>query len=68
VSQTNFEDAPVTLTASVVTSGEKGKNVVAEVLDEAGKPVEKQQARVDEDGRPVVLRFRIKPEQPGLSF
>jgi uncharacterized membrane protein len=68
VSQTNFEDAPVTLAASIVTSGEKGKTVIAELLDEAGKTVDKQPARVDQDGQPVIVRFRVKPEQPGLSF
>ena len=71
VSQTNFEDAPVTLTAQILTSGEKGRNVVGEVLDEAGNPVpsvEKQTAHVDADGEPLLLRFRVKPDQPGLSF
>ena len=68
VSQTNFEDAPVRLAASVITSGEKGKNVVAELLDESGKTVDRQQSRVDQDGQPLVMRFRVKPEQPGLTF
>jgi uncharacterized membrane protein len=68
VSQTNFEDAPVTLTAQIVTSGEKGRNVVAEVLDQDGKSVEKQQVRVDQDGQPLLVRFRVKPEEVGLSF
>jgi uncharacterized membrane protein len=68
VSQTNFEDAPVTLTAQIVTSGEKGRNVVAEVLDESGKSVDKQQVRVEQDGEPLVVRFRVKPEEAGLSF
>jgi uncharacterized membrane protein len=71
VSQTNFEDAPVTLTAQILTSGEKGHNVVGEVLDESGnavKSVERQTAHVDADGEPLLLRFRVKPDQPGLSF
>lgn len=68
VTQTNFEDAPVTLAAQVVGSGYAGRNVVASLVDETGRTVEQQRARIEADGKPVTVRFSVKPEQPGVSF
>ena len=68
VSQTNFEDAPVTLTAQIASSGYAGKTLVAQLLDESGKPVEQQTIKADDDGKPLALRFRVKPQQAGVSF
>jgi hypothetical protein len=71
VSQTNFEDSPVTLAAQLNTTGMAGRNIVAELLDSAGKKIEEQQLRISQDGEPVVARFRIRPddkETQGLSF
>jgi uncharacterized membrane protein len=68
VSQTNFEDAPVTLTAQITTSGLSGKTLVAQAVDESDKPVEEQKIKVDNDGEPITVRFRVKPEQSGVSF
>jgi hypothetical protein len=69
VTQTNFEDAPVTLAAHVTTTGGYGgRTLVAEVLDESGKSVERQTPTVERDGQPLTLRFRLRPEQPGVSF
>ena len=68
VSQTNFEDAPVTLTAQIVGSGYAGRGVVARVLDEGGKVLETQKARIEADGKPATVRFSVKPEKGGVSF
>jgi uncharacterized membrane protein len=68
VAQTNFEDAPVTLAAQVVASGYAGRNVVARLLDETGKVVEEQKAKIDAGGKPLAVRFSVKPEKPGVSF
>jgi hypothetical protein len=68
VTQTNFEDAPVTLAAQATTSGYRGRNLVAQLLDESGKPLQQQVAKVDEDGKPVTVRFQLRPEQSGVSF
>ncbi|MGB7160923.1 MAG: glutamine amidotransferase, partial [Tepidisphaeraceae bacterium] len=68
VTQTSFEDAPVTITASVTTSGYKGRTLVANLLDESGKSVEQQKVSAEKDGEPISVRFRVKPEQPGVSF
>jgi uncharacterized membrane protein len=68
VTQTNFEDTPVTLTAQVTTAGHRGKAIVAQLLDESGKAVEQQKLKVDQDGQPLAVRFRLKPEKSGVSF
>ncbi|HZN65603.1 MAG TPA: glutamine amidotransferase [Tepidisphaeraceae bacterium] len=68
VSQTNFEDAPVTLVAQVTSSGFAGRQLGAELLDESGKVLERQTVRAEDDGKPATVRFQLKPEQPGVSF
>jgi uncharacterized membrane protein len=68
ITQTSFEDAPVTLMAQVTTSGFKGRTLTAHLLDEAGKSVEEQKLTVVEDGQPIAVRFRLRPEQQGVSF
>jgi uncharacterized membrane protein len=68
VSQTNFEDAPVTLAAQVTTSGLAGKTLTAQAIDENNRVVEEQKIKVDRDGEPITVRFRVKPEQSGVSF
>ena len=68
VTQTNFEDAPVTLAAEITTSGMKGKTIVAEVLDESGKSIQQNKFHVDEDNQPIVARFLVKPDEIGISF
>lgn len=68
VTQTNFEDAPVTLAAQINTSGFKGQTITAQVLDEAGHSLETQKLKIEEDGQPNIARFRLKPEKTGISF
>lgn len=68
VSQTSFEDAPVTLQADVTAAGYQGRPVVAKLVDRAGKTVQEQTADARRDGEPIAFRFQLKPEQPGLSF
>jgi hypothetical protein len=68
VTQTSFEDAPVTVTAQVTTSGYKGRPLVASLLDESGTSVEKQTISAEADGEPISVRFRVKPQQGGVSF
>jgi uncharacterized membrane protein len=68
VSQTNFEDAPVTVAAQIAASGYAGRPLTVDLLDEAGQQVERQTVRVEREGEPAAVRFRFKPAQPGLSF
>ena len=68
VSQTSFEDAPVSLQADVATTGYRGKPIVARLVDRTGKIVQEQRADARADGEALAFRFQLKPEQPGLSF
>ena len=71
VSQTAFEDAPVTVQAEVSAHGFAGSDVVArlvEITAGASNLVAQQTkfARDDESG--LNFRFQIQPDQPGLHF
>lgn len=68
VTQTSFEDAPVTIQAEATASGYVGSDVKAELLDRAGKVIEQQTLRVKHDGETLAFRFQLKPEQKGVSF
>lgn len=68
VTQTNFEAAPVTITASLEGRGIAEREVVVRVLDEAGKEVERRVVTDVADGEQSVQRFLLRPERPGVSF
>lgn len=67
VTQTNFEDAPVTLAADVCAAGYAGRAIVVQLLDETGKVCESQTVMVD-GGKPAPVRFRVRPDKAGVSF
>jgi uncharacterized membrane protein len=68
VSQTAFEDAPVSIQADVMAAGFRGQAVVARVIDRAGKTVKEQTIEARKDADTLAFRFELKPEQKGLSF
>jgi uncharacterized membrane protein len=68
VSQTNFETAPVVVRADVATSGYAGKEVVAALVDQGGREIERQRASMEADGKPASFRFQLRPEVSGVSF
>lgn len=68
VSQTAFEDAPVTVRAEVLARGCDGQTLVAQLLDEEGKVVQREQARAEDAGQPVAFRFRLRPPRAGVFF
>ena len=65
--QTNFESAPVTITAELMASGYAGKKIVVALLDEAGDEVSKKEVVDVEDGKPFVVRFQTRPERRGVN-
>ena len=65
VSQSAFDDAPVSLWIQLAVSGSAGDNIRATVLDAAGTPLESQSKSVGDDS-PV--RIDIRPEQAGTVF
>jgi uncharacterized membrane protein len=68
VTQSSFEDAPVTIQADVVTAGFRGHPVTARLVDRGGRIVQEQTADARGDGQLLAFRFQFKPDQPGLSF
>lgn len=68
VSQTAFEDAPVSIQADVGVTGYRGETIAARLVDRSGKTVQEQKLDSRKDGETIAFRFQLKPEQKGLSF
>jgi uncharacterized membrane protein len=68
VSQTAFEDAPVSIVADVDSAGQAGHTINAELLDADGKSVQSQLLPVSRDDELLTARFRLRPSKPGLAF
>ena len=68
VTQTNFEAAPVTLTARIVGQSLGGRNVLVRVLDEEQHEVERRVLGTVADAEPRSERFLLRPEKSGISF
>ena len=65
--QTNFESAPVTITAELMAHGYAGQRVAVQLLDESGKEVDRKEVNKIEDGRPFAVRFKTRPEKRGVN-
>ena len=68
VTQTVFEDAPVSAQVNVEAIGLSGEQVNAQLLDASGKLLEEQSLRARANNEPLAFRFQWRPETPGLSF
>ncbi|MBN2317049.1 MAG: hypothetical protein JXM79_24190 [Sedimentisphaerales bacterium] len=68
VSQTVFEDAPVTIQADVETSGYDGKSIIVELLESPGRVVESQTRNIHKNNEKQTLRFRLRPDRSGVLF
>lgn len=68
VSQTNFEAAPVTITATVEGRAIPGSKIGLRLLDEAGKEIERRDLAKPAEGQALVERFLVRPEKSGVSF
>ena len=66
-SQTNFESAPVTITAELTAHGYSGKRIAIQLLDEEGKEIERKEVNKIQDGRPFAVRFKTTPTKRGVS-
>jgi len=66
VSQTAFEDQPVTVQAEVLAGGYGGRIITAQLLDQDGKIVQELNQRAARETD--TFRFQLKPEQSGVSF
>ncbi len=68
VTQTAFEDAPVTILADIDAAGFAGQPLTAELVDVAGKVLQTQSLRVTQDDETLTTRFRLRPEKTGIGF
>lgn len=68
VSQTNFEAAPVTITATVEGRALPGRKIGLRLLDEAEKEIERCEVDNPVEGKSVVERFLLRPEKSGVTF
>jgi hypothetical protein len=71
VTQSIFEDAPVTISADIVSNQSQGADVAVNVYSENGNKLETRTFKVPtgESGEHVLsVHFSLKPEQPGVAF
>jgi uncharacterized membrane protein len=68
VSQTAFEDTPVTLQAEATVTGFRNENIVAQLVNSAGTNIEERVLRATKNDETLSFRFQWKPEKPGVSF
>ncbi|HYR58681.1 MAG TPA: glutamine amidotransferase, partial [Chthoniobacteraceae bacterium] len=75
VTQTSFEDAPVTVQADVTAIGAPGEEIVAKLFaidaakqGENAKPVAEQTLTVPRDSERIVFRFQLRPDKTGVLF
>jgi uncharacterized membrane protein len=66
--ETDFEDSPVVVQASVSALGYRGQTVLGELLDQTGRQVASQTLTAPADNSTLAFRFPFKPEKAGLSF
>ncbi|MBM4024404.1 MAG: hypothetical protein FJ280_03230 [Planctomycetes bacterium] len=68
VSQTSFEDAPVTIQAQVEAVGFAGRTVAVDLLGDAGNLVERHRWKVARNDEKNMIRFRLRPDKTGVLF
>jgi len=66
VSQTAFEDQPVTVQAEVLAGGYGGRMITAQLLDQDGKVVQELNQRATRNTD--TFRFQLRPEKSGITF
>ncbi len=68
VSQTSFEDAPVTIQADVEAAGFAGQTVAVDLVGDAGNLIERHPWKVAKNEEKQVFRFRLRPDKTGVLF
>ncbi len=66
--QSDFEDAPVSVQADVRATGYDGESVTARLIDVTGKVMQEQSMRARRGDEQLTFRFQFRPEKPGISF
>ncbi len=68
VSQSSFEDAPLTIRTDLVARGYRGKKVTVRLLGEDGKEIESRELTVGSDRETQSIRFLHRPPKSGVQF
>jgi uncharacterized membrane protein len=68
VTQTAFEDAPVTIQADVNAPGYGGQRITVKLNDRTGKTLQQQTMPARSGAQAMAFRFELKPDVPGLAF
>jgi len=68
VQQTNFELAPITVTAEVAGDRYQGRQVSVELVNEQDEVIETQTLTLKGDGESQEVRFQWNPEESGICF
>ena len=71
VSQTPFEDAPVSVQCNVTSHGLQSANnwrIVCVLSNETGQEIETQRLPIVDVAKPVAFRFQMRPLKLGTSF
>jgi len=68
VSQTSFEDAPVTIQADIEVSGFAGRTVTVVLTESSGKVLESQKRKISRSNEKHTLRFNVCPDTSGILF
>jgi uncharacterized membrane protein len=66
--QTDFEDAPVSIQADITARGYEGQGITAQLLDPSGKMAARQTLTPRNNDELLAFRFQLRPEKQGLCF
>lgn len=66
--QTDFEDAPVSVQADVTAHGYQGQSVTAQLLETTGKVAAEQTLTPRKEDELLAFRFQFRPQKQGLCF
>jgi uncharacterized membrane protein len=68
VQQTNFELAPITVTAEIAGDRYQGRQVSVELVNEQDEVIETQILTLQGDGESQEVRFQWNPKESGICF
>lgn len=68
VTQTPFEDSPVTVTARVAAPGFTGEEIALVIRDESNRTAHTERHRMGPGESAYTFQARFRPVKPGLSF
>ncbi|MBL6763519.1 MAG: hypothetical protein ISQ14_01075 [Verrucomicrobiae bacterium] len=68
VTQTAFEDAPVTIESRVDISGFQNRKVMALLFDDAGKEVGRREMTSADAADSASFRFEVRPSKAGVTY